>query len=197
MAVTHRVDKGSALTQAEIEENFSTLGLTHGANYPVVNTIEITNYIKHSGDTDTYYGFSSNDNIVFYSGGNNTAQISGSNFVRSYQNTVPADYNITSSGSFTPSLFYYNVFYITMTGNISINNYVNSTPTYRPGMFVLKQDSTGGRTVSWGSYYKGPTGGAGAGLEDIGTGPNQLTIIPYWHSDSYVRVCLGTPKVFG
>lgn len=193
MAVTHRVDKGSALTQAEIEANFTTLGLSHNDSYPTPENIYIPDYIYHDGDTDTYFGFPANDQITFRAGNVEAFRIYSS-YIQSYVNTVPADYSVTLNGSYTPNLYYYNVHYYTLTGNSTIANDTNTTTAYRPGMFVFKQDATGGRTISWGSYYKGPGGDYGSGIE-IGLGANQMTIVPYW-ADINQRVCLGTPQVF-
>jgi len=62
-----------------------------------------------------------------------------------------------TGGSFTPDYSLSSIQQITLTGNTTIEN-----PTYvNPGatlMFIIKQDGTGGHTVSWGSRYKFPGG---------------------------------------
>jgi len=44
MTITTRAGKGSALTHAELDANFTTIGATHGANYPtlVSNQVRVT-----------------------------------------------------------------------------------------------------------------------------------------------------------
>lgn len=71
----------------------------------------------------------------------------------SYQNI----YETSGSGTINLDCQFYNVFSITMTGNITL-----STPTnFQIGQFIqidLKQDATGGRTCTWFSGIKWPDG---------------------------------------
>jgi hypothetical protein len=57
------------------------------------------------------------------------------------------------ASSFTPDAYNGGVIYLTLTGNITINQPSNG----HPGCimtFVFQQDATGSRTVTWASYFK-------------------------------------------
>jgi hypothetical protein len=62
-----------------------------------------------------------------------------------------AKFNV--SGTFTPDLATFLFTTISVTGNITIANPVN-TKDGQAGAFLIIQDATGGRTVSWGSAWK-------------------------------------------
>lgn len=77
----------------------------------------------------------------------------------------------TITTSFTPDFSDSGVQELTLTGNTTINNAltVNGGGTY---LFILKQDGTGGHSVSWGANYKwpdstAPTVSSGASSVDI------------------------------
>jgi hypothetical protein len=70
-----------------------------------------------------------------------------------------------SAGSVTPNLALGNVFNVgtgtppVLTGNVTINNPTGPL-SGQAICFILKQDATGGRTITWGAKYKFATGSA-------------------------------------
>ncbi|MFH7241813.1 MAG: hypothetical protein ACHWZW_03080 [Spirulina sp.] len=88
---------------------------------------------------------------------------------------TPATANV---GSYTPNLAGQNYFVLTQTSNTTINN-----PTNLPSgkvMFldlILIQDSTGGRTTTWGNAYTWGDGGA----PTLKTTPNAVNLLTFKH----------------
>ena len=80
----------------------------------------------------------------------------------------------TYAASYTPDFDGGNVKQVTLTGNITINNPTNieAGATY---LFILKQDATGSRTVSFGTSYKFPSGTA----PTLSTGANAVDILSF------------------
>ena len=63
--IVTRAGKGSALTHTEMDANFNNLNndkYQSGSNPTFGNSVYIGRYIYHSGDTNTYLDFDSNDN---------------------------------------------------------------------------------------------------------------------------------------
>lgn len=77
--------------------------------------------------------------------------------------------------SFTPNPYLFSEMRYTLTGNRTISAPVSATGTNAPvGVrftLILIQDATGGRTVTWNSAYKLPTGFA------VDTAPNARTVV--------------------
>jgi len=67
-------------------------------------------------------------------------------------------YSATLSTDLTPNnMDVYDNFYLTLGANITINNPTNHT-VGQSGKVVIKQDATGSRLITWGSYYLFPGG---------------------------------------
>lgn len=75
------------------------------------------------------------------------------------------------------------IFSVTLGGNRQIANPTNQKR--QSGFFYLKQDTTGGRSVSWGSAYKF----LGNQVPILPTDPNAWTIVPYWAMATDEIVC--------
>jgi len=90
-----------------------------------------------------------------------------------------ADTNTSASGSITLDCGAYNIFELTMTGNITSLDYSNATTgTY---IIALKQDASGGATVAFATNKWQ----ASAGSVSIDSGANELTILScYYHADT-------------
>jgi hypothetical protein len=67
-------------------------------------------------------------------------------------------YSVTMSSDLSPSnMDIYDNFYITLGASIAVNNPTNHS-VGQTGKVVFKQDVTGARVVTWGSYYLFPGG---------------------------------------
>ena len=53
------------------------------------NTVDIDDYVRHRGDTDTYLGFDTNDNIVFNTAGTERLEINGTNITATVDGIFP------------------------------------------------------------------------------------------------------------
>ena len=103
--------------------------------------------------------------------------ISGTN----YSNPVQANIFISYIATYTPNSSYGNVIIGSpyLTGNMTI---ANDSPSFIPAIgqtitFTLQQDATGGRTVSWGTNWKGAT------LTGAGTA-NQIAQVTFRYTGS-------------
>lgn len=64
-----------------------------------------------------------------------------------------------ASGAISLDVSSYNVFDLTLTGNVTSLTIINEDGTHAWSLtLILRQDGTGGRTVAWGSTYKWPNG---------------------------------------
>ena len=70
-AVTSAVD----LIAPRLLDSGNNSYLVDPAGTSVLNRIDLDDYIRHNGDTDTYMGFSAGDTIDFYAGGSQRARI--------------------------------------------------------------------------------------------------------------------------
>jgi hypothetical protein len=95
----------------------------------------------------------------------------------------------SASGGQTEDFSNYQNFRYNMVGNITLNNPSNHIEG-QSGFIIFKQDATGGRTVSLGSYFK-TAGGAGLTLS---TGANAIDMVPYVVISS-TEILLGTPQL--
>ena len=95
----------------------------------------------------------------------------------------------SASGSQTENFADNQNFIYNMVGNITLSNPSNPV-SGQTGFIIFNQDSTGGRTVSLGSYFKTP-GGAGLTLS---TSANATDMVPYVIVSS-TEILLGTPQL--
>jgi hypothetical protein len=63
---------------------------------------------------------------------------------------------LTDGATITPDFGAYQNFTVTLEGNRTLANPAN-TVTGQTGSIFIVQDATGGRTLSWGSYWKFPS----------------------------------------
>jgi hypothetical protein len=95
----------------------------------------------------------------------------------------------TPSSAPTPSFDTDSNWVWTLTSNITLQNSSDHI-VGQSGFFVFRQDATGGRTVSLGSYYK-TSGGAGLTLSSAA---NAIDMVPYVVISS-TEILLGTPQL--
>lgn len=103
--------------------------------------------LTHKGVNGATVGVPIDTNSDFTTCTTNDIEINGS------RSRKPA----TFAASFTPDPTQGQIIALTLTGNITINAPIAGT--FWPGlrmMFVLTQDATGGRTITWSSTYKTP-----------------------------------------
>lgn len=62
--------------------------------------------------------------------------------------------NNTATGTVTPDMSDSNNFEYTLTGNLTIANPTTAATNFQSGLFRLKQDGTGGRTIAFGAKFK-------------------------------------------
>lgn len=97
--------------------------------------------------------------------------------------------NLTATGNLTLDFDTYQNFVLTLTGNVTLDN-PTTEKVGQSGFIVLIQDSTGGRTLSYGTDYK--TAGA-AGITLSAT-PSTTDVIPYIVI-AEDQILLGTPQL--
>lgn len=86
---------------------------------------------------------------------------------------------LTYSATITPNFSASNNFSVNLTGNTTLANPINILPG-ATGHILITQDATGGRTMSFGSYWKF-SGGAAPALTSTG---NARDILVYYVADS-------------
>jgi hypothetical protein len=84
-AVTSAVD----LIAPRLLDSGNNSYLVDPAGTSVLNRIDLDDYIRHNGDTDTYMGFSAGDTIDFYAGGSQRARINST--VSTFYSDIQAD----------------------------------------------------------------------------------------------------------
>ena len=83
---------------------------------------------------------------------------------------------LTYGATVTPNFDDSNNFSLTATGNFTLANPTGTITPGQSGVFVITQDATGSRTISWGTYFKG----AGGTKPTLSTAPNSVDIISYY-----------------
>jgi hypothetical protein len=107
----------------------------------------------------------------------NAADVTAQN---TFQKTVSASIqSITYGATITLDLTAGNDATITLGGNPTIAN-PSTMPVGASGHIKLVQDATGGRTVTWGSYWKF----GAAGTPVLSTAANAIDVLCYWVMDS-------------
>ncbi len=85
--------------------------------------------------------------------------------------------NATATGVLNIDFSIYKNFHLTLTGNITLDNTITTTNAIgQSGLIVFKQDGSGGRTLSLGSYWNTPSNQS----ITLSTGANDVDIIPYY-----------------
>jgi len=87
---------------------------------------------------------------------------------------IKAPTTLTDAATITPDFANNNVFTVTLGGNRTIANPANTEPGQSGSIFLI-QDSTGGRTVSWGNYWEFPANSA----PTISSAPDKIDRIDY------------------
>ena len=112
---------------------------------------------------------STSSNILLDSSGNvnlaqtqgnvniNTTGVSAKLYVQG--NSASNVYALTDGATITPDFSTGNNFSVTLGGNRTLANPTNMT-VGQSGVIYITQDATGGRTLSYGTYYKFPSGTA-------------------------------------
>lgn len=102
----------------------------------------------------------------------NTKYVSPLALTSFYSPVVLAD-----AASITPDMAAGSTFVVTLGGNRTMENIANQKPG-RNGTFIVIQDATGGRTLTWGNNYTFL-----GGTPILPTGPGEWIIIPYTIED--------------
>ena len=85
--------------------------------------------------------------------------------------------NATATGVLNIDFSIYKNFHLTLTGNITLDNTITTTNAIgQSGLIVFKQDGSGGRTLSLGSYWNTPSNQS----ITLSTGAADVDIIPYY-----------------
>jgi hypothetical protein len=107
----------------------------------------VTHTIRYTADGQTTYVDGFVRNVIL-------GDVNGKNIIVR-PTTLPLD--IAYAASITPDLARRDYVKVgTLTGNITVNNATNHAETQRVRIGFV-QDATGGRTITWGSAYKGVT----------------------------------------
>ena len=108
-------------------------------------------------DTDTgiYYG----TNLVYMSAGGAQKFQVNSNGIYAPASAAANVATLTDAATITPDLATSNNFTVTLGGNRALANPSNPT-VGQSGVIYIVQDGTGSRTLSWGAYWKFPSGAA-------------------------------------
>ena len=114
------------------------------------------------------------DDIVFKSGSTEVMRISSAGTLSVNSGYGATNTNATATGNITLDFEAYQNFVLTLTGNITLDNPTTES-VGQSGFIVLKQDATGGRTVSLGSQFK-TSNGAGVALS---SGASAVDVVPY------------------
>lgn len=83
---------------------------------------------------------------------------------------------LTYGATVTPNFDASNNFSLTATGNFTLANPTGTITPGQSGVIVITQDATGGRTISWGTYFKG----AGGTKPTLSTAPGAVDVISYY-----------------
>ena len=132
--------------QSFISGNVSTNSSTLSIGNSTVNT-QITQNTMRLGNSSVTFTVASNGNVGI--GGNTTPTVD------LYVNGSAAGAigTLTDSANIAVDMATFNNFTVTLGGNRNIDNPTNLVPG-QSGIMFLVQDGTGGRTLSWGSYWK-------------------------------------------
>jgi len=128
----------------------------------------IADYVQASANTLTFQNsigqtiFSSNTTGFYSSSGVLVIPASGiTNYVANTvtSNTITSNTGVgtigtlTYASTITPDFSLYNNYTVTLTGNATLANAINTIPG-QSGVIFIQQDSTGSRTLSYGSMWK-------------------------------------------
>ena len=143
------ISVSSGVISVPVAESTTTFGVVKSAN---ANNISIS-----SGLIDVGTNIPKKDSTNIYT-----------------KSQIVTQSNTTYTASWTPDLSLSNQFFVTLTGNVTLNN-PSSLSTYVGGQFrfILKQDGTGNRTISYDTYFKFPSGADTA----LSTAPNKYDIL--------------------
>ena len=91
---------------------------------------------------------------------------------------------LTDAASIYPDMTSNTNFTVTLAGNRTIQN-PNTMITGQSGVFYVQQDSTGSRTLSWGSYYRF----SGNTAPTLSTSANSVDVVAYAIKNTTSIVC--------
>ena len=179
--------KGSVATENDLPTENNKIGdvwniLNTGSNFAwdgttwddLAGVVDLSNYYSKT-ETNNLLNTKQNnlifDNIPIKNSAN---PVTSGGIYEAIKNVFNPDpyVNENVSGTITLDLALHNLFILTLTGNTIINF---SNP--QAGMqkkIIIKQDSAGGKTVTWNSIVKWPDGGSSKPIE---SSPNKKTLV--------------------
>ena len=179
--------KGSVATENDLPTENNKIGdvwniLNTGSNFAwdgttwdnLAGVVDLSNYYSKT-ETNNLLNTKQNnlifDNIPIK---NSVNPVTSGGIYEAIKNVFNPDpyVNENVSGTITLDLALHNLFILTLTGNTIINF---SNP--QAGMqkkIIIKQDSAGGKTVTWNSIVKWPDGGSSKPIE---SSPNKKTLV--------------------
>lgn len=168
---------GSATGQslAAIAETVDTLSNNSGGSYAALNG-------SASETFEVADAASSTEAVPLGQAKSLFAQLGAAEtFTKSQSSTIQA---LTYGTTITPDLTQGNDLAVTLTGNATLANPSALTPG-TSGHLLVTQDSTGGRTMAFGSYYNFGS----AGVPTLSTAAGASDIIIYWVASTTAIVC--------
>ena len=133
--------------------------------------------VLNGAESETQATFTENAGVVLYYDNTERIQTTGTGIDVSGRAKEDQYENATATGVLNIDFSIYKNFHLTLTGNITLDNTITTTNAIgQSGLIVFKQDGSGGRTLSLGSYWNTPSNQS----ITLSTGANDVDIIPYY-----------------